>query len=138
MNTRQIHIFYIELNHHLTSYCFKISKDLQDICSILEPKFVFVIFSEQFWEWAHLKLFRNNNKNNFAFKSGLQISCKSVQKYWNNSMLNDGSIIEITDWSHGFKAVVAKILLTCSMAMIISWFGTDVIRHETLTLSSIM
>ena len=53
-------------------------------------------------------------------------------------MLNDGSIIEITDWSHGFKAVVAKILLTCSMAMIISWFGMDVIRHETLTLSTIM
>ena len=49
-------------------------------------------------------------------------------------MLNDGSSIEKTDWSHEFKAVLAKIIPICSMAMIISWFGMDVIRHETLTI----
>ena len=51
-------------------------------------KIVFVIVSV-------VKLFRNNNKNNF-----LQI-CPNLQKYWNIAMSNDGSSIKIIDKFHG-------------------------------------
>ena len=61
-----------------------------------ELKIVFVIV-------ARLKLFRNNNKNNFVIIS-VQI-CANLHKYWNNAMSNDGLIIEIIYQSHGDLAV---------------------------------
>jgi hypothetical protein len=60
-------------------------------------KIVFVIVSV-------VKLFRNNNKNNFARKC-----CKflaNLQKSWNNMMSNDGLIIENMHLPHIHLAVI--------------------------------
>ena len=73
------------------------------ICTNLhrcDQKIVFVIV------WP-LKLFRNNNKNNFVITS-VQI-CANLQKSWNNTMSNDGSIIKNMDLSHIHKGWVAKV-----------------------------
>ena len=57
-----------------------------------DHKIVFVIV-------VRLKLFRNNNKNNFVIIS-VQI-CANIHEYWKNAMSNDGLIIKMIDQSHG-------------------------------------
>ena len=74
------------------------------ICTDLhryDHKIVFVIV-------ACLKLFRNNNKNNFASIS-VQI-CANLHKSWNNTMSNDGLIIEnIEAVSYSFSCTIVRL-----------------------------
>ena len=85
---QKLSIISILLSHHLTWHCSSINKDLHRC----DHKTVFVIV-------ARLKLFGNDNKNNFVIIS-VQI-CANLHIYWNNAMSNDGLIIEIIDQSHG-------------------------------------
>ena len=83
--------------HDIVLVFLKICTDLQEICSIWAQNY----FCYCFWTILGLqlaKLFRNNNKNNFAL-----ICCKflaNLQKSWNNMMSNYGLIIENMDLSH--------------------------------------
>ena len=54
-------------------------------------------------------LFKNNNKNNFVIRS-VEI-CGNLQKFRNNTMSNNGLIIENMDLSHIHLAV--KITQPC-------------------------
>ena len=81
---QKLSIISILLSHHLTWHCSSINKDLHRC----DHKTVFVIV-------ARLKLFRNDNKNNFVIIS-VQV-CANVQKYRNKTLSNNGLIIENID-----------------------------------------
>ena len=97
LNLHQTNLLFRYLSHHLTWHCSSIYEDLHRYAR----KIVFVIVE-------CLKLFRNNNKNNCASIS-VQI-CANLHKSWNNTMSNDGLIIETMDLSHIHLAVCMCIL----------------------------
>jgi hypothetical protein len=74
-------IFFIIKSHHLTIYCFRISENLHEICSIWAQNCFCYCFWTILQQLASLKLFRNNNKNNFALKccKFLANLCKSSE-----------------------------------------------------------
>ena len=77
------------------TYCFRISEDLHRFATFAPKLFiVFAIISEQFCYRSNNKTILWANAANF-----LQI-CVNLQKSWNNSMSNDGLIVENMDLSH--------------------------------------
>ena len=101
LNLHQTNLLFRYLSHHLTWHFSSIYEDLHRYAR----KIVFVIV-------ACLKLFRNNNKNNFASIS-VQIFA-NLHKSRNNTMSNDGLIIENMDLSHIHLAVsiISKIWIS--------------------------
>ena len=73
LNEYETDPYFLELSHHLTSYCFKI------------------------YEGLH----RFDRQNCFCFFALKSVPiCANLHKYWNNGMSNDGSSIKIIDQSH--------------------------------------
>jgi hypothetical protein len=87
------------ISHGIGPVLLKICTDLHRC----DQKIVLVIV------WG-LKLFRNNDKNNFVITS-VQI-CANLQKSWNNTISIDGSIIENMDLSHINSAVLSEKKIT--------------------------
>ena len=119
---RQIHIFYNEaIIWHIVSGFLKICTDLHEICCIWSQNYFCYWFLTIFWV-ARLKLFINNNKNNFGLKyckflANLRKSSEILEqchvKYRNKKNMSTSSKVEFVCSLFGRNVSLKKIFRIC-------------------------